>query len=81
MTVTDFSGCYGNGDAANVDAFGNNVAFLCNKCGHPVLAVVRKDQRGNSIKNPAVCRECGEEFVIEGRETTEKIVIYNASEL
>jgi len=81
MTVTDFTGTYGNGDSAKIDAHGNNVAFLCNKCGYPVLAVVREHQRGSSIKKPAVCNGCGEGFVIEAREATQKVIIYNLIDL
>ncbi len=40
------------------DAFGNNVAFACLKCGHPMLAVIRDNQRGSDAMNPAVCRSC-----------------------
>ena len=79
MTVTDFSGIYGNGDIANIDAHGNNVAFLCNKCGHPVLAIAREHQRGSSINKPATCLGCGEDFIIEAIEATKIVVINSAS--
>jgi len=81
VTVTGFAGIYGDGDGdiAKIDAFGNNVAFLCNKCGHPVLAVVRENQRGSSRNNPAVCKACNDEFVIKANETKRSIVIYNVS--
>jgi hypothetical protein len=32
MTITGFIGVYANGDPAKIDAYGNNAAFLCNKC-------------------------------------------------
>jgi hypothetical protein len=39
-------------------AFGNNVAFNCTKCGHPMLAIVRLHQRGSSSTKPMPC-PCG----------------------
>jgi len=33
--VTDFHLVNENGDGVPRDAFGNNVAFKCPKCGHP----------------------------------------------
>lgn len=81
MTITGFIGVYGNGEIAKIDAHGNNIAFLCNKCRHPVLAIAREHQRGSSLKNPATCLGCSEDFIIEVRESTKKVVIYNASEI
>jgi transcription elongation factor Elf1 len=80
MTITGFTGIYKNGDAAKIDAHGNNVAFLCNKCGHPVLAIAREHQRGSSINKPATCLGCGEDFIIEAKEVTKNVLIYGASE-
>ena len=81
MTVTGFKGIYVNGDIANIDAHGNNVAFLCNKCGNPVLAIAREHQRGSSINKPATCLGCGEDYIIAAKEKTKLVTIYNASEL
>ncbi len=81
MTITGFIGVYGNGDTAKIDAHGNNAAFLCNNCGHPVLAIAREHQRGSSVNKPATCLGCGEEFIIEPKESSQKVVIYNVSEL
>lgn len=81
MTITGFIGTYGDGSEAKIDAHGNNVAFACKQCGHPILAVAREHQRGSSPKNPAVCNGCSEKYIIEVRESSEKIVIYSASEL
>ena len=58
--VTDFS-CVGEtGEMVLCDAFGNNVAFKCPKCGHPMLAIILPEQnrRGSNPDNPAVCRRC-----------------------
>ena len=56
--ITDFH-CVDESDKGICcDAFGNNVAFSCPKCGHPMLAIMRKSQRGSDVNNPAVCRAC-----------------------
>jgi len=77
MTVTGYIGVYSNGNEAEIDAHGNNVAFSCNVCGHPVLAVAREHQRGYSSENPAICKKCNAQYFIEVRETTEKVIIHN----
>ncbi|MCL6271909.1 hypothetical protein M3P05_18480 [Sansalvadorimonas sp. 2012CJ34-2] len=46
MKITDFYILNGHGDAIEADAHGNNIAFSCFKCGHPVLAVALENQRG-----------------------------------
>lgn len=40
------------------DAFGNNVALSCPRCGHPMLAILRENQRGAHQQNPTICRGC-----------------------
>jgi hypothetical protein len=56
--ITDF-GCVDEHEKnIRCDAFGNNVAFSCPKCCHPILAIIRENQRGAKITNPAVCRYC-----------------------
>lgn len=80
-TITGFIGVYSDGTSAKVDAHGNNVAFACPSCGHPVLAIAREHQRGSSSTKPATCRGCGQDLFIEPRENTKKVVIYRASEL
>jgi DNA-directed RNA polymerase subunit RPC12/RpoP len=59
--VTDFQLLDENGGRALCDAFGNNVAFKCMKCGHPMLAIIlpRQNRHGSTPENPAVCRNCG----------------------
>lgn len=81
VTVTGFIGVFSDGISAKVDTHGNNVAFSCPDCLYPVLAVARENQRGFSKRNPAICRCCGEHYVIEPREELQKIVIYKANEL
>ena len=56
--VTTFGCIDERGERVLCDAFGNNVAFKCPDCGHPVLAIVRKDQRGSSKDKFAECPHC-----------------------
>ena len=62
-SITDFDVCYEG--KINADQFGNNVAFACPRCNHPVLAINRKNWRGNKKSNPAMCRQCKRCYVIE----------------
>jgi len=59
--VTGFHCINDNGQRVLCDAFGNNVAFDCPNCGHPMLAIILPNQnrRGSTPDNPAVCRHCG----------------------
>ena len=57
-TITDFC-CYFNGRKLPTDAFGNNAAFDCPNCGHPVIMLTHDDkQRGMSEQNPSQCKKC-----------------------
>lgn len=40
--VTDFECVDDTGHRILCDAFGNNVAFKCPNCAHPVLSIVRR---------------------------------------
>ena len=59
--VTDFRCVDETGDRVLCDAYGNNVAFRCPKCGHPMLAIIlpKQNRRGSTPKNPTICRHCG----------------------
>lgn len=80
-TVTNYYAIYSNGVEAKADTFGNNVAFACFDGGYPVLAIARDMQRGSSIENASVFRNCNLNYGIEIREVTQKIVIYRTDEL
>jgi hypothetical protein len=58
--VTDFGLLGEKGDRALCDAYGNNVAFKCPKCGHPMLAIIlpKQNRRGSTPENQAECRHC-----------------------
>lgn len=49
---------------------GNNVAWICPKCGHPVLFVYLRGRIGSSRLNPTVCRGCGARYYISPEYTT-----------
>jgi predicted RNA-binding Zn-ribbon protein involved in translation (DUF1610 family) len=59
--VTDFKLLDEAERPALCDAYGNNVAFKCMKCGHPMLAIIlpKQNRHGSTPENPAVCRHCG----------------------
>ena len=64
-TITNFECVDEHGSQVQADAFGNNVAFRCPRCSHPILAIARSHQRGSDEHNPAACRGCGFQCWIE----------------
>jgi len=76
MKITDFLIMDGNGDEIEADAFGNNIAFSCADCGHPVLAIARENQRGSSEENPVFCKGCGTGYFLDVRSHAEKLYIH-----
>lgn len=63
--VTDYK-CVDGAIELQSDAFGNNAAFACPECKHPVLMLTHDgNQRGMSQGNPAKCRKCHREFWLE----------------
>lgn len=55
-----------NGQAVKSDTHGNNFAILCPDCNQfPILFVARKNQKGSSIDNPAVCKHCNSIYYIK----------------
>jgi transcription elongation factor Elf1 len=76
MKITDFLIMDGAGEEISADAFGNNVAFACEECGHPVLATALENQRGYDEEHPAVCRGCGRSYFLDIRMGAEKIYIH-----
>jgi hypothetical protein len=55
-TITNFQCADEAGKAVSSDASGNNVAFGCPKCAHPVLTIARENQRASDASHPARCR-------------------------
>ena len=58
------TGCHFQHQGRNTDAMadGNNVAWVCPNCGHPVLFVYRG--RGGNAQNPVAC-PCGRQFYLD----------------
>jgi hypothetical protein len=52
MKITDFLVVDENGEEISADPHGNNLAFCCMKCGHPILAVALGNQRGSDEHTP-----------------------------
>ena len=77
MKITDFLIMDSNGDRIDADPFGNNLAFLCQACSHPILAIALINQRGSSEKSPVLCRGCGKAHFLDVRSHMEKIYVHS----
>ena len=64
-----------DGNEVLADPHGNNLAFCCSGCGHPVLAVALANQRGSDEAHPAICRGCGVGYFLAIRPAAEKLYI------
>jgi hypothetical protein len=62
------------------DGCGDNIAFCCFECAHPILAVALKNQRGSDEDHPAVCRGCAAKYFLDVREHAEKLYIQTVEE-
>ena len=76
MKITDFLIMDEEGTEIEADAFGNNVAFACWRCGHPVLATALENQRGYDEQHPAVCKGCGGSYFLDVRSGAQKLYIH-----
>jgi hypothetical protein len=76
MKITNFLIMDDMGNVIEGDPFGNNLAFLCRSCSHPILAIARENQRGSSEDNPAKCRRCGTSHFIDVRIDLEKVYVH-----
>lgn len=65
-----------NGEEIKADAHGNNVAFCCMDCGHPILAIALENQRGSDEEHPAECKGCGAKYFLDVREGSEKLYVH-----
>ncbi len=80
MKITDFLILSSDGNTEiRADAFGNNVAFACRHCRHPVLATARENQRGSDEEHPSKCKGCGKRYFLDIRPQTRKLYIHEAS--
>jgi DNA-directed RNA polymerase subunit RPC12/RpoP len=48
---------------------GNNVAWACAKCSHPILFEYRQAGYGSIPTNPVRCPECGMKYYLEPKWT------------
>lgn len=77
MKITDFLVMDALGDEVPADPHGNNVAFECGVCGHPVLAIALENQRGSDKEHLAECRGCGTGFFLDVRMRARKLYIHD----
>ncbi|OCH11864.1 hypothetical protein [Aliivibrio sp. 1S128] len=75
MRITNFKAFDSDNSQLSVDAYGNNIAFQCLKCGHPILGIARLNQRGSDLKHPASCKKCGVLHYLHIVEAENKIYI------
>lgn len=52
-------------EPGRVHADGNNVAWCCPECCHPIILVYQKNRVGSSRDNPSVCNGCGEGYYLD----------------
>ena len=76
MKITDFLVMDDAGVEIRADAFGNNVAFSCQGCGHPMLATALENQRGCDEQHPAVCKGCGRSYFLDVRPDAQKLYVH-----
>jgi transcription elongation factor Elf1 len=62
MRTTDCQTYY-DGHVTQADAYGNNVAWACPGCGHPILFVCLENQKGYDGRFTE-CKGCDESFTI-----------------
>ena len=78
MRITGFLVLDANGSRIAADPYGNNLAFCCIACGHPVLAVALENQRGSDEQHPAICSGCKAGYFMDVRPQAEKLYIHLA---
>jgi len=78
MKITNFLVMDEDGLEVASDPHGNNVAFCCIKCGHPILAVALENQRGSDEEHPVACRGCEAKYFLDIRLESEKLYIHSA---
>ena len=78
MKITGFLIMDSSGAEIRADAFGNNVAFACWHCGHPLLATAFENQRGSDEAHPSKCKSCGRGYFLDVRLQAEKLYIHEA---
>ncbi len=78
LRITNFDVFDENGNVLLADAQGNNIAFNCFECGHPVIAIARDNQKGSDELHPAECKgeNCSASFVLQINTNMKKMSIH-----
>lgn len=79
MNITDFLIMDGNGVEIEADASGDSLAFCCEDCGYPLLAIARENARGSSEQCPSSCRDCGAGYFLDVRNHAQKIYVHRTN--
>ncbi|MHC6217164.1 hypothetical protein ACVQEN_08040 [Stenotrophomonas acidaminiphila] len=79
MKITAFLVMDSKGNEIPADPHGNNLAFCCPTCGHPVLAVALANQRGSDEVHPSTCRGCAAQYFLDIKVNTQELYIQVAS--
>lgn len=66
-TLTDLPVYAGKNWKLHAHPYGNNVAFECAKCGHPVVATTVGNLAGANESHPTTCegKNCGAQYFLE----------------
>lgn len=81
MTITEFLVMDSSGNEIEADAHGDNIAFSCPACEHPVLSSTLDDQPGSDEEHPAECKGCGEQYFLSIRYQSKKLYVLALSEM
>ena len=76
MKITDCLILDSNGDIVEADPHGNNIAFCCMECRHPIVAVALENQRGWDEDHPATWRKCEARYFLDIRAQAAKLYIH-----
>ncbi|MFT6899774.1 MAG: transcription elongation factor Elf1 [Paraglaciecola sp.] len=80
MNITNFIILDGQGNELASDASGENLAFACPECGHPVIANSKNGKHGSCEDIPSVCKGCSEKYFLDIRKRSEKLYVFNVRE-
>ena len=76
MNITDFLTMNSNGDLIQADTKGNNIAFNCIACFHPILASSKDGEPGSHEEHPVTCKGCGQKSFLDVRAHAKKLYIH-----
>ena len=79
MKITDFLVMDTSGSEISADPHGNNLAFCCTACGHPIVAVALHNQRGSDANHPATCRGCNAQYFLAIQQQANRLVVHRVA--